>query len=425
MKEFEGKKLLVLGSVILEKDIVERAQKMGAYVAVADYYEDSPAKEFADEKVLLDVLDIDAVVEYCKNNEIDGVTTGFLDLLLEPCYEVCKRLDLPYYATPKMISMSTNKSDFKETCKKYGIPVPQTFYTGSNYDDINFCDITYPVFVKPLDASGSRGASVCQNESELINHFEEAKSFSKNKIVIVEEYLLGTEFLLDYIAVDGEYRLLSMFDRYMSDDRDSARNYADLSVAPSKAIDNYLENMNERIVAMFKDLGFTDGLLFLQGHVNGEKITFYEMGCRLGGSFYKLEEDIIGLHPIDMTVRYALTGKMVDDISQISTNVSKFDKYAFSYNCLLGGDDETIANIKGLEKVNQLSSYVGSIQQRKVGSSYKKDSVVDKPLITIYLATDDVNIAKHDIETLNSTVEAYNEDGEPLLMKRINPNDIF
>ena len=47
MKEFEGKKLLVLGSVILEKDIVERAQKMGAYVAVADYYEDSPAKEFA------------------------------------------------------------------------------------------------------------------------------------------------------------------------------------------------------------------------------------------------------------------------------------------------------------------------------------------------------------------------------------------
>ena len=51
MKEFEGKKLLIIGGVRLACDIVRRAQEMGAYVIVADYDENSPAKIIADKKL--------------------------------------------------------------------------------------------------------------------------------------------------------------------------------------------------------------------------------------------------------------------------------------------------------------------------------------------------------------------------------------
>ena len=86
MKEFEGKKLLILGGIRLVCDIVKRAQNMGAYVVVADYLTDSPAKLIADEAVLIDALDVDAIVDYCRKANIDGVTTGFVDILLQPCY---------------------------------------------------------------------------------------------------------------------------------------------------------------------------------------------------------------------------------------------------------------------------------------------------------------------------------------------------
>ena len=76
-KEFEGKKLLILGGIALAKDIVKYAQNMGAYVVVADYNVDSPAKEVADEGVLIDATDVKAIVEYCRNAGINGVTTGF------------------------------------------------------------------------------------------------------------------------------------------------------------------------------------------------------------------------------------------------------------------------------------------------------------------------------------------------------------
>jgi hypothetical protein len=159
----------------------------------------------------------------------------------------------------------------------------------------------------------------------------------------------------------------------------------------------------------------------MQGHTEGDRIVFYEMGCRLGGSFYNLEQACIGLNPVEMTVRYALTGKMVEDISKVSTRVSKFSKTAISYNCLLGGTDETISSIKGLEILSDLPSYVTSIQERVIGEHYVKDSIVDKPLITIYLAHEDIGQIRKDIYRLNTEIEAYNEQGMPLLMHRYDP----
>ena len=163
-QEFRGKKLLVLGGITLACDIVRHAQAMGVYVVVADYDRNSPAKKIADKAVLIDALDVDAIVELCKLENIDGVTTGFVDILLAPCYEVCKRLGLPYYVTPKMLTMSTNKIDFKDTCDKYDVPVPKTYLVGDLIPVEMYDKVNYPVFVKPLDGSGSRGASVCNNE---------------------------------------------------------------------------------------------------------------------------------------------------------------------------------------------------------------------------------------------------------------------
>ena len=422
VKEFEGKKLLVLGGVKLACDIVTHAQKMGAYVIVADYNMDSPAKEVADEGVLIDAMDIEAIVDYCKKNNVDGVTTGFVDILMTVVYEVTKRLGLPCYWTPKMLQMATNKVDFKDTCTKYDVPVPKTYLLGDTISEELLNKIEYPVFVKPLDASGSRGAGVCNNDQELKSQFEEALSYSSSNNAIIEDYITGTEFLLDYVGIDGEWRLLSMFDRYMSDDRGSAINYSNISMAPAKKINNYLATVNEKIIQMFKELNFKDGLIFLQGHTNGNKITFYEMGARLGGSFYNLEQAYLGYNPVDMIVRCALTGKMANDISMIPKDVANFSKTAVVCNYLLKGSDETIHSIEGLEEMKKIPSYVSSILQRGVGYHYTADRTVDKPVICVYLLADSLTQAKEDICKLNTIFDVKNSSGTSLLMKKLDPS---
>lgn len=420
-KEFEGKKLLILGGFKLVCDIVKHAKDLGAYVIVLDDNIDAPAKKIADEGILMDALDVDAIVKFCKDNHVDGVTTGFVDILMPIAYEVSKKLNLPCYWTPKMLSMATNKIEFKETCEKFDIPVPKTYLIGDKITDDILSKITYPVFVKPLDASGSRGAGVCKTESELLKQFNEALKYSSSRNAIIEDYIIGREFLLDYIGVDGEWRLLSMFDRYMCEDRGSAINYSNLSIAPSKKIKNYLNSINDQVIKMFKELGFKNGLIFLQGHTNGEKITFYEMGARLGGSFYNLEQAYLGYNPVDMIVRCALTGKMMEDISIVPDDVANFSKVAVVCNYLLKGKNETIAQINGLEEMKLLPSYANSILQRDVGVYYTADSIVDKPVICVYLLADNLEQVKQDIDKLNKTFEVLNKDGKSLLMKKYDP----
>jgi len=375
-------------------------------------------------KAFLDALDVQSIVQWCRENNIDGVTTGFIDVLMPVCYEVCKELGLPYYATSKMLSMATNKVDFKETCEQYGVSVPKTYVLGSEISESVYDEITYPVFVKPLDASGSRGAGACYSREELEAQFADALSYSKSKNAVVEDCITGTEFLLDYVGVDGEFRLLSMFDRYMSDDRGSAINYSNISMCPAKHIDQFYAEADPKIREMFKKLGFTDGLIFLQGHTDGKKITFYEMGCRLGGSFFELEQSILGLNPVEMTVRYALTGKMIDSIERISPRSACFQKVAMVANYLLDGEDETVAKIDGVEHVKRLDSYVALIQQRNVGTHFQKDRTVDKPILSFFMAADSMEQMKVDLAFMNQVVQVTNADGKSLLSQKYDPNKL-
>lgn len=426
MKEFEGKKLLILGGIKMECEIVKAAKKMGAYVIVADYDKEIPASKYADKTVDISATDVDSIVDFCKNEKIDGITTGFVDILMTPCYEVAKRLGLPYYGTKKMLSMSMNKIDFKSTCNKYGIPVPETYYSGSQINEAITSDIRYPVFIKPLDSSGSKGAGVCNNQEELKLQFDKAKSYSVTGNVVLEEYLEGREFLLDYVGVNGEFKLLSMFDRYVRDGRNSAVNYSDLSLAPSKAIESYYNNINDKVTNMFRQLGFKDGLVFLQGYSNGEKIIFYEMGCRLGGSFFNLEEKMLNLNPVEMTVRYALTGEMMNSIDNIRDDSANFKKIAYVCNYLLDLEleGEKIASINGVEDVTGIPSFVSVIRHRDIGFEIINDRIVDKPVLTFFMVDDNIEDVKKTLEIMNDKISVVNSYGKSLLTKKFDYKEL-
>lgn len=425
MDNLKGKKLLVLGGLALESEIVTRAQEMGVYVIVADYNPNVPARKNADQFELISATDVPALVDFCKKEKVDGVTTGFIDILMQPCYEVCKELGLPCYFTPKMLTMSTNKIDFKDTCNQYGVPVPQTYFIGENIPKEVYEIITYPVFVKPMDASGSRGAAICENREELDRRFAEAVGYSVSKNAMIEDYLTGREFLMNFIAQDGEFRMISMFDRYACDDRHGVINYANLAMGPSTAVEYYLNEIDDKVTQMFKSLGFKDGLYFLQGFSNGNRITFYEMGCRLGGSYYDLENKCIGVDPVKMTVKYALSGKMIDDINTLPVDVGNYKKYGVCVNYLLIAGEDTIGKITGVEEIKAMKSFVKNEQRLFEGDSYNTHRIVDWPIFSVYSVVDDMEHLVRDVKYMNNVFSVVNKEGKSLLKDKFEPELLY
>ena len=103
-----------------------------------------------------------------------------------------------------------SKDNFKNTCRKYGVPVVPEYYL----DEID--KIEYPVIVKPVDSSSSKGISICQNRQQLDAAIEKALSFSVRKKILIEKYMDGLEVIIYYVIQNGNPTMVAMCDRYTS-----------------------------------------------------------------------------------------------------------------------------------------------------------------------------------------------------------------
>lgn len=414
----KGKRLLLLGGVRPACDIVRQAQKMGVYVIVADYLPDSPAKKVADEAVNLNAVDVAQIVEYCRKNPVDGITTGYVDILMKPCRDACDILGLPYYAPDLLIEMSTNKDAYKRECKKFGIPVPADYVIDSSMPVEEIAKtIEYPVFIKPVDNSGSRGACVCHSAEEFMVNYPQTLSFSPTKNVVVEEFLTGQDIILDYLLKDGEAHMLSMFDRKMCADRAIAVNHANLLLSPSESVDLFLKEVDPKIKKMCRELGFKDGILFFQGYVNNGRITLFEMGCRMGGTFSDIDEAFLGVNPIDALVHYALTGKMADD-ADYSKITPKTDGCGSVLNILLQDEPKKICKLTGIDLIHSLPQVVNCVQFFREGDMIPNNYVTDRPLLIMYLACKDRDELKTVLDQIYNAVDAIDENGNSMLKEK-------
>lgn len=411
----KGKKLLFLGGVQRACTIVKRAQELGVYVAVADYYENSPAKMIADEAVLISATDVDSLTAYCLENHIDGVTTAYADVLLQPCKEVAERIGKPFYADDLMIQLSTDKIAFKTYCEQYDVPVPKTYDVSAEDYRTRGKELDYPVFLKPVDASGSRGADICYDYQDFCSKFEYALSFSKKKEITVEDYLFGTEFILDYLLIDGEVYMVSMADRFTAEGRPIAINHPNLMVLPSVNLEQYYQKVDPKVKRMFKALGFKNGVIFLQGYANGDKITFYEMGCRLGGTWPYIDERFSGYNPIDLLVSHAVTGRMLPAGADASSITPFYNGLAAVIYFIATAGEGMIAKISGLDEIKGLPPIAVVMQYYWENDSFKLGTLTDVLFLAVHLTASDYTSLNEAMEKVYSKVDFLDENGRSLV----------
>lgn len=416
--KLKGKKLLYLGGITRAAYVVQRAKELGIYVIVADYNEDSPAKKVANEGVLVDATDIEALTNLCKERNVEGIMTGYADILLPICHQVAQKVGIPYYTTEEMIQAATDKGYFKKICSIDGLPVPLEY--GEEYQLPEEKEkLTYPVFIKPLDASGSRGADMCRSEEEFEEKYQYALRFSKKKKVVVEELLVGTEFILDYLLIDGEPHLLSMADRYMSEGRGPAVNSCNLMVLPSRFLDHYSRDIDPKVRAMFKRLGFKNGLIFMQGFGDQSRITFYEMGCRLGGTWPYVDEFFTGLNPMDALFCHALTGKMLPEDVEVQIDPFFRGNAAIIY-FVSQYSQGTISCIKGLKEMEEFPWVVNVMQFYSEGEHFDVGRQTDVRFLSVHLVAENFTVLKERVKQIYALVDICDEQGKTLLMPTYN-----
>lgn len=359
----ENKKLLILAGVNIHNKVVEAAREMGIYTIVSDYLPDSPAKALADEQLMYNIYDVDALSEWGEHNHIDGVINFCCDPATRPAQEIAERLHLPMFGTREQTHILTSKTAFKQFCIENGVDViPQ--YTMA---DVESGTVVYPVIVKPTDSRGSRGVVVCHDIEEVRAAVENAASESSDGTVMIERYMGGhTDLTISYLIKDGQPTLVSLGDRYPGNKADNLDRQLSCTIQPSKHIQMYLDHVNDRVITMIKRLGIQNGPVFMQGFEDGDTVRMYDPGIRYPGNEYeRIYHEATGIDLVKSIISYCVGGEILEYDKAANASYDLNGKCAMQYMINVAAGQ--IAQFNGLEEISQHENVIDVKQKHFIG----------------------------------------------------------
>ncbi len=418
--DLSGKKLLLLGGHPLMIHVVEKARQLGVTTIVTDFIPGAPAKAVADQSYDISTLDVEALVALAKKEKVDGVFTGYVDINLIPCCRVCRKLNMPFYATEDQLDQTLNKVRFKEMCRNYGLKVAEDIppeVISGNPDRIDF-----PVIVKPADSYSSKGISVCHDAESLKPAMEKALSFSGCGEVVVEEFIEGDDVYLYLTIQNGKVSLSAMADRLMNNELFGKAPQPVGYFFPSRYIDMYYDQIHGPLQEMMTGMGMQNGTFFLQGFVRNNQIILFEMGPRLsGGAGYLPIQHHNGIDLLAMHIRFALTGSFSGwDIEKADN--PRFKRPYFVLVVLL--KNGTISNIKGLEKIRNHERVYHILQFRYPGETMAEEGTLNQVFARIYLYANDRQELRTVISDIMNGLHIEDVKGDTMILNWFDPEEI-
>lgn len=303
------KKILLLGGSAQQVVAIETAKRLGYYTILCDYLTDNPGQYSADKFYLLSTTDKEAILKVAMEENINGIVAYASDPAAPTAAYVAEKMNLhtnPYLST----EILCNKDKFRVFLQKNGFNTP----VSGGYGDLetalhDTAKYQLPVIVKPVDSSGSKGATVLRSWDNFNEALAFAFSFSRSKRVIVEEYIEKAHPYLiggDIFIWNGKVIMWGLLNCH----RDSAVNLL-VPVGksyPAELSDEAMEAVKDTLQTMVDKLGMKSGAMNVELVVdqNG-KVWPIDVGPRNGGNMIPdLLGYIFGIDVVEMTVKAAM-----------------------------------------------------------------------------------------------------------------------
>ena len=419
------KKLLILGAISAMIDIVKDAKKMGYYVIVTDYLQNSPAKKYADETWLYSIDDVEAIVNKCKEEQVDGVMNYCIDPGQKPYQQICQRLNLPCVGTFEQFDIMTNKDKFAKCCVEYGLDIIPKYNLDTSYELLDFSKLDYPIMIKPADGRASKGITVVHSEDEMSEAIKYSLSFSKRKELVIEKYMIDCpEFCVKYFACDGEIYLTTMSNVWDSVLEDGTRVYMGTSSYPCRFFDEYLKTTNDKVINMLKSIGIKNGATSFTGFYDNGKFRFFDPSFRMGGAQdWYIAEAASGVNIANLLTNFAMTGSMGDndEIKKIDCAFSKKYSALLYYDLLIG----KIGSIKGIEDVLKLPGVKGYHQCHYVGDEIDSYGTANNVAIRFILSCKSKEEFRETVNKANLLMDIRDINGNNMIAPKFLPEYHF
>ena len=209
------KKIMILGAGIYQVPLIETAKRMGLQTIVVSIPGPYPGFRTADRIYEIDTRDAQAVLQAAREEGISGICTTGTDVAVRTIGYVCGAMGLrgiPQDAA----AVLCDKALMKEAFLRGGVRCAPGMRCTSLAQAREAAEqIGYPVVVKRVDSSGSRGISAAADEEQLRQAWLLAREKTMHDYVLVEQFLRGTEIGVDGFIRDHKVEFLAPHAKYI------------------------------------------------------------------------------------------------------------------------------------------------------------------------------------------------------------------
>ena len=185
------KKIMLLGSGELGKEVVISAQRLGCTIIAVDRYSNAPAMQVADHKEVINMLDENELKNCIKKHNPDLVVPEIEAIRTEVLLELEQegRTIIP---TARAANLTMNRDRIRDLAKSIDLPTAKYEYaeTIEEFTDA-VKNIGLPCVVKPVMSSSGKGQSTLRTMDDIQNSWDYAISGARGDRVriIVEEFI--------------------------------------------------------------------------------------------------------------------------------------------------------------------------------------------------------------------------------------------
>src|SRR4051794_39045099 len=188
----QTKKVMLLGSGELGKEIIIEAQRLGVETIAVDRYENAPAMQVAHRSYVVDMLDGEELRRVIEKEKPDLVVPEIEAIATETLIDL-ENEGFHIVPTAKAVNLTMDREGIRRLASEE-LEIPTAKYAFANtLEELSAAvmEIGFPCVIKPIMSSSGKGQTVCRSIEEVEWSWNEAIIGGRGKKtrVIVEEFI--------------------------------------------------------------------------------------------------------------------------------------------------------------------------------------------------------------------------------------------
>lgn len=308
----ENKNLAIIGASYLQLPLIQKAKNMGYVTHVFAWKANDIGEKEADFFYPISIVEKEQILDVCEKIGICGICSIASDLAIITVNYVANKLGLTANSM-ECTYKSTNKYLMRQAFKMGGDPSPQCHLVDKT-TNLQQLDLSFPAIVKPVDRSGSRGIVKINSNLELKPAIKCAMKESFEDVALVEEYVDGIEYSVEYISHKGIHHFLALTLKYTT----GSPHFIETGhLEPAPVSSSLLIKIKMIVEHALDSLGITEGASHSEIKIkDNEEVRIIEIGGRMGG-------DCIGSDLVQYSTGYDYVRMVIDVATGKAPNFEK------------------------------------------------------------------------------------------------------